>query len=163
MFNKAENKIIKLAIVLIIIIFPFSFIGKHYRKWIIAFLLNSYSNTFIAPVLAAKDILKYPVRLLPSIYQSSIIYDYFLCSLFTVWYCRASLKDHWKVALVKVIFFALPQVLLEVGLEKNTKLIKYSKGWTGYHSFVTIALAKYTIRMILLIMDRVDKRLGNEA
>lgn len=156
MFNQFENRFLKFLTLFALIAIPISIIGKDYRKWLLSFLLNSYANIFIAPILAKKGILKYPTRLLSSFYKSSIIYDYFICSLITVWYCRITLKTNWKSALSKVWLFAIPQSGIEYWLEKNTQLIKYSKGWTWIHSLITIAIAKFSIRLLLVGMDKID-------
>ncbi|WP_418201854.1 CBO0543 family protein [Alkalihalobacterium sp. APHAB7] len=156
MFNTLEKNILKTLVAIVLVITPISIIGKEYRKWLLCFFLNSYANTFVAPTLASKGFLKYPERLFPSIFKSSIIYDYFLCSTITIWYCRTTLKDNWMGALLKVWLFAMPQAILEVFFERNTKLIKYSKGWTGIHSLITIAAAKFTIRSIIKLMDILD-------
>nr|WP_129080377.1 hypothetical protein [Anaerobacillus alkaliphilus] len=66
------------------------------------------------------------------------------------------MKDNWKTAFWKVWLFALPQAIVELFFERQTKLIKYGKGWTGLHSLITIASAKYMIRAIILILDRFD-------
>lgn len=158
MFNKFEKNILKYLVYLVIVITPLSLIGKDYRKWLISFLLNSYANTFVAPSLASKGYLKYPVRLFPSIYKSSIIYDYFLCSTVTIWFCRATMKDNWKVAFLKVWLFATPQALVEYFLERRTKLIDYGKGWNILHSLVTIASAKFMIRAVLIAFDFIDSK-----
>lgn len=158
MFNQTEKKTLKVLVLILVVFTPVSMIGRDYRKWLLSFLLNSYANIFIAPILAAKGYLKYPTRLLPSIYKSSIIYDYFCCSLITSWFCRATIKDNWKIALWKVWLFAIPQAGLEYWLEKNTQLIKYKRGWTWVHSLITIAMAKYFIRTLIIGMDKYDKR-----
>ena len=158
MFNTLEKNILKILVGLVLVITPISIIGKEYRKWLLCFFLNSYANTFVAPALASKGFLKYPVRLFPSIFKSSIIYDYFLCSTITIWYCRTTLKDNWIRAFWKVWLFAMPQAILEVFFERNTKLIKYGKGWTGIHSLITIAAAKFTIRTTVKLMDIADSK-----
>ncbi|OLO27030.1 hypothetical protein BTR23_21080 [Alkalihalophilus pseudofirmus] len=156
MFNEFEKNVLRFLLTFGLIAVPISIIGKDYRKWMKAFLLNGYANTFVAPLLERIGFLKYPVRILPKVYQSSILYDYCLCSLVTTWYCRMSLKDNWKIALIKVWFFALPQAIAEWWLEKNTQLIKYNKGWTWVHSLMTIAIAKYMVRSSLVAMDFYD-------
>ncbi|UTR11991.1 hypothetical protein MM300_06765 [Evansella sp. LMS18] len=162
MFNLFEKKLLKILLFIGIIMTPFSLFGKEYKKWIIAYLLNAYANTFIAPAAAEKGFLNYPVRFVPKVYKSSIIYDYCLCSLVTVWYCRSSMKDNWKTSFWKVWLFVLPQVFAETWLEKNTQLIKYNKGWTSIHSLVTIAAAKLSIRYFLTFLEKFEGRKQKE-
>lgn len=155
--NTFEKKILNSSLIIGLLLAPIIFFGKDYRKWIFAFLINSYANTFIAPILAYKHYLKYPVRFFPSIYKSSILYDYLICSLITSVYCKASFNDNFYKAFAKVWLFATPQALLERWFEKNTDLIKYSKGWTWIHSLITIALAKFSIRSIIHLCETKDK------
>ncbi|WP_170885520.1 CBO0543 family protein [Bacillus alkalicellulosilyticus] len=158
MMNKFEKKVLLISAISAVLLTPLSFIGKDYKKWIMCFLINSYTNVFVAPALATNGYLRYPVRLFPKIYKSSIIYDYFICSLITTWYCRFTLHDNWHNAIWKVLFFAAPQAILELWFERNTKLIKYNRGWTGFHSFVTIALAKYVIRLFIVYLDKFEQK-----
>lgn len=162
MFNLFEKKLLKVLLLIGIILTPLSLLGKDYKKWMIAYLLNSYANTFVAPALAKKGFLRYPVRFSPKVYKSSVIYDYCLCSLVTVWYCRSSMKDNWKKAFWKVWLFVLPQVFAETWLEKNSQLIKYNKGWKKIHSLVTIAVAKLSIRCFLSFLDKFERRKQDE-
>ncbi|MCD8509917.1 MAG: hypothetical protein LRY73_08660 [Bacillus sp. (in: Bacteria)] len=162
MNHRFEKRALWVLLITGIVLLPFSLSGKNYKKWLIAFLLNAYNNTFVAPVLAHKNYLSYPVRFLPRIYKSSIIYDYCLCSLVTVWYCKSTLGDNWIKALVKVWWFVIPQVVAEGWLEKNTKLIKYGHGWNWVTSLVTIASAKYAIRAFLVLMDKYEEWGGRE-
>ncbi|OIJ11475.1 hypothetical protein BKP37_15665 [Anaerobacillus alkalilacustris] len=161
MLNKLEKNILYTLICLVVLITPLSIIGKDYRKWLLTFFINSYVNIFVASALASKGYLKYPVRLLPTFYKSSIIYDYFLCSTLTTLFCRTTIKDNWKRALWKVWLFALPQGLLEGVLERKTKLIKYGKGWTVFHSLLTISSAKLTIRSVMVLLDIIDQKTCN--
>ncbi|MGO4886321.1 CBO0543 family protein [Anaerobacillus sp. MEB173] len=161
MFYTFEKKVLNRLVALCIIIIPLTMAGRNYRKWMLSFLLNSYSNIFVAPFLAKKGYLKYPVRLLPSIYKSSIIYDYIFCSLFSTWFYRATYQDHWKTILRKAWLFILPQVLTEIWMERNTNLIRYRNGWTWFHSLITITFAKYFFRLILYIMDQNDRQKAN--
>lgn len=158
LINVFEKKLLKYLLILGLILTPLTLVGKDYKKWLIAFLLNSYSNTFAAPILVKKGFLRYPIRYLTKYYKSSIIYDYLLCSLVTVWYCRASDGDNWKKAFSKVWIFVLPQVIVEFWLEKKTNLIKYNKGWYWLYSLVTIATAKLSVRTIVSLMDKYDQK-----
>nr|WP_139189523.1 CBO0543 family protein [Evansella caseinilytica] len=157
MYNKTERKILKVLIIIGLILTPLSFIGKNFKNWMIVFLLNSYANIFSAPVLQKKGYLRYPTRLLPKYYQSSIIYDYCLCSLMTLWLCRTTANDTWKgwkKLVLKIISFIIPQVIFESWLERNTKLVSYKKGWTWLHSFITMFTLKFSIRNLIYLLDK---------
>jgi hypothetical protein len=155
-----EKNFLKLLIIFGLISIPFSIQGKNYKNWLMVFLFNGYCNSFVAPILAKKNYLQYPVRILPKFYKSSIIYDYCLCSLVSVWYCRSTKNDNWIKAFFKVWLFSLPQAIVEKWLEKHTQLIKYKKGWTWVHSLVTISTAKLVIRSILFLTNWLDKKIN---
>lgn len=163
MNNRFEIRALWVLLIIGIVLTPLSIKGKNYKKWLIAFFLNAYNNTFIASAIAKKGYLSYPVRFLPNLYTSSVIYDFLLCSLVTVWYCRSTVGDNWKKALAKVWLFVIPQVVTEALLEKNTKLIKYAKGWNWLTSLVTIAVAKLGIRTFLVMLDSYDEKLGKKG
>ncbi|QOY35456.1 CBO0543 family protein [Anaerobacillus isosaccharinicus] len=158
-----EKRILRILLISGLILLPISLGGRNYKKWVIIFLLNSYANSFIAPILAKKNYLKYPVRFFSKFYQSSIIYDYFLCSLVSVWYCRISHQDKWPKAFLKVWLLALPQAIVEMWLEKNTSLIKYNKGWTWIHSLLTITVAKLSVRNLIPLINLYDEKIKAET
>ncbi|MCA1029679.1 hypothetical protein LCL95_01375 [Bacillus timonensis] len=133
---------------------------RNLKEIVIVFLTNSYTNVFVASALAAKNYLQYPTRLFPRIYRSSIIYDYLLCSLVSIWFVQATEKDQWKQMLVKVWLFALPQALVERWLEKHTSLIIYRKGWSWIHSLVTIALAKLLNARFIRFLNKYEERIS---
>lgn len=158
-----EKRILRFLLIFGLILLPISLGGRNYKKWVIIFLLNSYANSFIAPILAKKNYLKYPVRFLAKFYQSSIIYDYFLCSLVSVWYCRISHQDKWPKAFLKVWMLSLPQAIVEMWLEKNTSLIKYNKGWTWLHSLFTITVAKLSVRNLIPLINLFDEKIKDDT
>ncbi|RXJ04386.1 hypothetical protein DS745_03100 [Anaerobacillus alkaliphilus] len=160
MGHRFGKKILKWLLLFGLIASPISLLGRSYKNWVILFLLNSYVNFFIAPILAKKKVLRYPVRFLPKYYKSSIIYDYCLCSLVTVWYCRLTNQDSFKQLVLKVWLFSIPQALMERWLERHTQLIKYSKGWNWIYSLLTITSAKLVLRCFLIFLDRTDKKMS---
>ncbi len=158
MKRQSERAIMNGLFIFGLVAVPFT-IWKHkdIKEILIVFLLNSYNNIFVAPYLASNKVLQYPHRFLPKIYKSSILYDYFLCSLVSMWYVASTQKGKPLMIFLKVWLFALPQALVERWLERHTSLIKYNKGWTWVHSLITIATAKLLIRAAISFINYLQK------
>ena len=151
----SERNILKFLWILGLIIFPTLFMKPIKERWIV-FLLNSTLNQYLNNFLVSTNKLVYPVRIKnEKLYtQGSILYDSVLCPIVTVWYHQATKKPKGVFDfLMKTIIFVSPQIIVEILLEKYTKLIKYKNGWKWYHSFGAVALIKMFVRGFIELVN----------
>lgn len=125
---------------------PILFRKPSIKKWSVIYVSNAITSHVIDHFLVKAGILKYPVRLVPKVFKVNIVYDYLLCPLITVLYCQSSYNSRYVSTIVQGFIFAIPQVALEYLAEKRRKIIKYAKGWTWFHSYLSIVATKLAFR-----------------
>ncbi|WP_134702030.1 CBO0543 family protein [Ammoniphilus sp. YIM 78166] len=130
------------------------------KYFVTIFMINSVFNYFLDNYLVKKGYLKYPVKLIPGI-KHSALYDHLICPLVSVWVCQATYASKLKGILFKSFLFAVPQAGFEVLAERKTNLIKFQNGWTGIHSFLTVILAKLSLRAFLEVLKRTTYQRGD--
>lgn len=122
---------------------------KKFREAQLAFLVKQVITWSGATFVVEKGWIQFPVRELSS-YGSSFTYDFFvhpaLCAIFIAHYPEK------RSILNKVGYYALfcsGMTLIEVMVEKNTNLIKYT-GWTWYWTwiglFITFVISRLYVR-----------------
>jgi hypothetical protein len=156
-----EKKILKLLWILGLILFPATLFKHPIKERWIVFLLNGVLNQFLDNYLVSTKRIKYPIRIKNAhkFTKGSILYDTLLCPLVTVWYHQATKQPkHIGEFIFKSIIFVLPQISIEIILEKYTKLINYKNGWKWFHSFGAIMLIKLFVRGFIEILNRSSKK-----
>ncbi|WP_332327685.1 CBO0543 family protein [Metabacillus litoralis] len=58
---------------------------------------------------------------------------------------------------LKAIILITPQIILETLAERKTKLIRWKKGWSWYHSFLSMILKLLLCRSIIAIIRIINK------
>ncbi|ARK32669.1 CBO0543 family protein [Halalkalibacter krulwichiae] len=127
------------------------------KDWLIVFFLVGIVSGNIDKWLTRKGILQYPVRTFPRFLQTSFLFDYLLCPLLNVLYNQITFKDKPKLALLKLFLFITPMTVFELFLEKNTNLIKWKKGWTFYHTYISTFTKYFSVRLLMGLIRNISR------
>ena len=130
---------------------------KEMNEWLIVFLIKSYISSFVDPIVNKKGFVRYPVNLF-KIFDTSVLFDYILFPLACVYYNQLTKKSSFKEILIKVLFFSVPIAFIEDILEKNTKLIRYGRGWNSIISFVSLTISFLIVRFLIGVIRFYNKR-----
>jgi hypothetical protein len=115
------------------------------KDWFLIFFIKTFVSTiFDGPLIKTKYI-QYPHRYLPKLFDSNIVFLYILFPLSCVMYNQFTDKMKPLKSALSVILFSGPMTLVENWLEKNTKLVKYNKGWNGY---ITFSILSFTFLLV---------------
>lgn len=115
------------------------------KDWFLIFFIKTFVSTiFDGPLIKTKYI-QYPHRYLPKLFDSNIVFLYILFPLSCVMYNQFTDKMKPLKAFLSVFLFSGPMTIVENWLEKNTKLVKYSKGWNGY---ITFSILSFTFLLV---------------
>ena len=115
------------------------------KDWFLIFFIKTFVSTiFDGPLIKTKYI-QYPHRYLPKLFDSNIVFLYILFPLSCVMYNQFTDKMKPLKSVLSVILFSGPMTLVENWLEKNTKLVKYNKGWNGY---ITFSILSFTFLLV---------------
>jgi len=156
--NSFQKKLLKAALVInSIIIIPLILRKPPIKDWIIVYLFNAATNVMLDKVLTRFKIVRYPIRLLPKLFETHILFDFFLYPSFTVIYNQMTYKDNVLRAFLKLILITIPPFLIEVIAVKNTEFIKWKKKWNWYHTYLSIILKSSITRVMIGVIRKLDK------
>jgi hypothetical protein len=131
--------------------------SKEMNEWLIVFLIKSYISSFLDTIVNKKGYVKYPVNLV-HIFDISALFNYLLFPLSCVFFNQKTKNSSIIGILIKVLFFSAPMSIVENWLEKNTKLIKYSKGWNWMTSFLSITATFLLVRGLMFFIRLLNKK-----
>lgn len=149
MKRELERLILSFTTITAIILLPFAIVKRSFKDWLIVYLVSCLGNTMADRYLVSKGYLKYKVRPYKSKFSIHIPFDYIHYPLLLLYYNQWTLNSKPLGLIVKLLVCTTPQVLFETILEKKTDLITWRKGWSWYHSFLSMALKLFFCRMII--------------
>lgn len=159
MRKKAPKNLLLIALIInIFLLRPLLIRKTPVKDWVIVYLFNAATNGLIDNILVRNKIVKYPVRLFPKVFDTHVLFDFFLYPTFTVWYNQLTHKDKIFPIIYKLFFITIPPFLLELWAEKKTNLIKWNKGWKWYHSFFGFILKSLVTRTVIEIVRKLDNK-----
>jgi len=124
----------------------YSFTKPPRKDWMLAYLFNAASNLAIDKLVVKKQLIEYPVRFLPRIFKTHLLFDLFFYPTVTIIYNQMTYRDKPLNQLFKVFLLSIPLVLIEAWANANSKLIKWKNGWSWYHTFLGITIKSLITR-----------------
>lgn len=118
-------------------------------RWFTIYIINALSNLLIDRMLVSFSVLEYPVRLLPNLFRSNILFDLFTYPTLDLLYNQLTYKSKPVPAMLKFLYFVIPLVAAERWVVRHTRLIKWGKGWGVFQSFITIVIKSMITRCII--------------
>ncbi|AXF57434.1 CBO0543 family protein [Salicibibacter kimchii] len=132
------------------------------KDWILAYLINGFTNGIIDHVLTThKKVLKYPVRYFPKLFKLNVAFDFLVYPTFTVFFNQWTDKDKPKAILFKLLTLTVPLNLLELLIEKKTNLVTWRKGWKWYYSFVAMTMKSLITKGFVVFVGKVSDKQNN--
>jgi hypothetical protein len=157
--HKPQKRLLQVTLFLnILIIIPLFLRKRPFKDWIIVYLFNAFTNAIADNVLSKKKIVKYPVNLFPKIFDTHVLFDYFLYPTFTILYNQWTMKDKIFPTIFKLFLMATPAFFIEFLAERKTDLVDWSKKWKWYHSYLSIILKSLSTRLIIGIVRWVEEK-----
>ncbi|ANB61017.1 CBO0543 family protein [Anoxybacteroides amylolyticum] len=120
---------------------------------LLVFALKAYFSTFFGVFVVEAHMLDYPVRFLPSYFDTSILFEYFLFPIVCVYFYQTTYYSSFGVILWQCALYTAAITIVEVLCEKYTDLIEYHT-WTWWYSFLTIFFLSFFVRMIMLVVNK---------
>jgi hypothetical protein len=125
------------------------------KDWVCIYIYNAVTNGFLDRLLTKNKIITYPVRLFPKLLKINVLFDFLVYPLIAVLYNQITVKDKPLGIFYKVLFFTVPIYLFEAWAVRETNLIKWHKGWKGYHSFIGLTVKSLLTRSIFAIFKEI--------
>lgn len=129
-------------------ILPFALKREPQKDWIITFLLKAFITVLLGNYVVSRKWIKYPVRLFPKTFRSSVLYDFLLFPLICVFYNQTTYKSQIPHVILQAFFYSTPLTIIEYWIERKTKLISYIK-WTWYYTLFSVTGMFLLVRTII--------------
>jgi hypothetical protein len=155
-----EKKLLNLLLGLCIVSVPFMFKGKKMRETLLVFFSKGVLATLIDAYVVGTKRVEYPVRPLPKIFKTNLVYDILFFPLLSVIWVKISYNDKLRNILLKSLIFSVPMSIGQWYLEKNSKLFKW-KRWSIFHTFGSVNFTLFTIRGFVGFIKILDRLKGN--
>lgn len=122
-----------------------------FKDWPLVFFSTGYFSILLAVVLVEKGWFSFPVRFLSEHFQSSILYEYLILPVISVFFNRTTYFSRMIGILVQAILYSIPLTVLEFLMERYSDLIEYHK-WTVLHTFLSLILIFVGIRFLIALL-----------
>lgn len=141
--------------------FAFLFRGSKIRENLVVFFSKGILATLIDAYVVGTKRIEYPVRPLPKIFKTNIIFNMLFFPILSVIWVKLSYNDKLGKILLKSLIFSVPFSIAQWYLEKNSRLFKWKK-WTLLHTFGSCSFTLFTIRGFVGLLKKLDKQKGHQ-
>jgi hypothetical protein len=155
MNHKFEKNTLRLLMVFGILSFVHLIRKPPAKDWLLIFLFKGYISSILDKLLVRKGYIKYPVKLFKC-FDISFVFDYLIFPITCVYYNQVTKASSIGGILIKVLLFSIPMAIAEHWFEKNTKLIKFKKGWNTTLSFLSINITFLVVRAFIALVRKSD-------
>ncbi|MGD6857024.1 CBO0543 family protein [Bacillus infantis] len=160
--NASDRKVLWFMSIFSICILFFTLRKPPIKDWLLAYLFNAYTNGIIDKYVVSKKYVSYPVRFLPKLSDINILFDYLFYPTASLLANQVTSRDKGVLLFVKMIVITFIMFRIESWAERRTRLVKWQKGWTGYHSFASLTIKSLLNRYIIEAIRKVDYKQQKE-
>lgn len=139
-----------------LVLLPFAIVKRSFKDWIIVYLVSVIGNYGADKFLVSRGYLKYKKKPFNK-FNIHLPFDFIHYPLMLLYYNQWTLNSKPIGVLLKIFPLVIPQIMIETLAAKKTKLIKWKKGWTWYHSLISIVLKLLICRGIIAIIRVINK------
>ena len=151
-----QKKLLRIILGVGLLLIPFAFKREKLKDWLLIFFLKGYISSFLDQIIVKKKRISYPVRFMSKYFDSSLLFDYLLFPLLCVFYNRTSEKSNLHSIFLQSFIYTTPMTVLEVILEKKTRLIKYNKDWNWLITYSTLVVTFLFVRSFIAIIRKLN-------
>lgn len=126
------------------------------KDWIIVYFFNAATNFIADSYLSAHKIVRYPVRFLPKVFKTHILFDFFIYPTFSIIYNQMTIKDKPFAIFYKLVLFTFPMFIIEFWAERRTNLIEWGRGWRWYHTVISVIVKSLMTRSFIGLIRRIN-------
>lgn len=154
-----QKKFLRVTLIInLVILIPLLLRRPPIKDWVIVYLFNAATNGIIDNVLSKLKIVKYPIKLFSGLFDSHILFDYFIYPTFTIFYNQITEKDKFLTIIYKLVLITIPPFFIELWAERNTHLIRWSRKWKWYHTFFSLILKSLMTRLVIAVVRKADQK-----
>ncbi|WP_088105609.1 CBO0543 family protein [Halalkalibacter urbisdiaboli] len=134
---------------------PFLLSGSLRRQWFMLYLFNAMTNGVFDKMINTRNIVVYPVRLLPKCFKTNILFDYLMYPAITVFFNRLTYNNQPLTIIYKWLMISIPMLLIEIWAERKSNLIKWNKNWKWHNTYLSISAKSLSERLLSFYLRKV--------
>lgn len=143
-----EGIISLIAAVITLLLLIFAIDWRYFRDWVVIFLYKCVIDFIWGSAVVNMKLIKYPFRLLPQYYDTSILFEIWVFPVLCILYNQITRqRGIWPIVYYALLFSAAI-VAIEYPLEQYTNLIKY-QDWSWFTSFYTLTITFLSSRIFI--------------
>lgn len=158
MRNKLERRFLIYPTIIFLGGLPLVLKKVNIKDSLFILFMNGYTNAIVDRFLVNRNILSYPVRFIPKEFKSNFLFDFLYLPTVSLWLYQLTKNDKPFKIIFKIVSIVSSLFLFELWAEKNTKLIKWKKGWKWYYSLISLNIRTLFSRLVIEIINILDKK-----
>ncbi len=115
------------------------------RCWAWLFFLTAIVTHTLDSYIVARKYIEYPIRILPSLTKTCILFDFIYFPMFVTLFCKKTKNDKTISVIKKAFLFTTPIAINEHVIKKRSNLIVYNN-WSIFHSYSGLVVLMLAIR-----------------
>lgn len=127
------------AVVITLLLLIFAVDWRYFRDWVVVFLSKGLLDFIWGSPVVSLRMIKYPVRLLPQYFDTSILFELWVFPVLCILYNQYTREKGLGPIIYYAVLFGAAITAIEYPLEKYTDLITYLN-WTWFTSFYTLTI-----------------------
>lgn len=128
------------------------------KDWFLVYLFKTFITTLINFPVTKKKLVKYPYRFFADSFDTNIIFDFVIFPFLCVFYSQFTYKLKLLKTILSVFIFSVPMTVIEVWLERNTRLIKYSRNWSWFHTLLVLTMTFWSSRGFIALIRFLNQK-----
>lgn len=146
----AESIISLTAAIVTLLIATIAIDWRNFREWIALFFFQGEINLLLGSLVVESGLLDYPVRILPNLYDTSLLFELWVLPILCILYNQIiNKRGLWPMGYYAMLFSA-GITIIEFILERDTNLIEYIE-WSWISTFITVTLAFWVSRLFVIV------------
>ncbi|MCA1321052.1 hypothetical protein LC085_14105 [Bacillus tianshenii] len=151
-----ERLMIRGLFLLCVSLFPFAVKTPKYKEMLIVFFSKGVLSILLDTYVVNTGRVKYPIRPMPKIFSTNILYDLFFFPILSIFWVRQTYHDKIPYILLKSLTWSVPMSILQWFMEKKTDLFEWKK-WSILHTFASVNFTLFTIRALVGLVKKFSK------
>lgn len=157
-FEVNDKKILKIITILGICGWSFLIKKGPIKDWFLVYLFKTFITTMIDGPVVKKKLVSYPYRYFSKFFETNIVFDYLIFPLLCVLYSQFTYKLKPSKIIPSVFLFSAPMTIIHWWLERYTKLVKYGKKWTSFHTLGVLTMTFWSSRGFIALIRFLNRR-----
>ncbi|TCN25367.1 CBO0543 family protein [Mesobacillus foraminis] len=132
------------------------------KDFFLIFLFKSVVSSLIDASISKKKLVQYPYRYFKDSFKINIVFDFLIFPLVCVIYSKLTNKADTLKTVLTVFLLSVPMTIIEEILRRKTRLVKYSKKWSWFHTLAYLTVTFWSSRLFVAALRFLEQKRDSE-